>query len=251
MLHLVWSASIAANFAAALAVRLRRLPYPWFEAWLWAGAMGSVMLLLAGLPSSWTYFWAYVVIEPARWLLLAAAVHELYQRRIGGYRILSWAGSAVLWGAVLVAVIVTAISSFAGSPGQAPEIAQVLLMIRRLAHSVLLVFCLATWLFFRYYPAPSCRNVAVHGLIMLVILVGSVISTVGAWFGGTKLIDAFSVMNLICTAGCYVAWSVLLTREGEIEPEEASLERASIAEAAAAKLVDGIRDAVKTAKVGH
>lgn len=251
MLSVAWAASIAANIGAALALRARHLRYPWFEAWLWACALGSVALVFSGPRTEWAYFWTFSLVDPLRWILLAAAIHEVFQEKMKGYRVLSWAGTVVLWGGILVAVFITALTLLFGSPGKAARAVQAFLMVKRLAWSAMLVFVCALLVFFRYYPAPSKRNLDHHLKIAALFLAGGALSATGTWSGGASVSTAYSLAGLVCTFGCYLAWALLMTRQGEASPEAASPERASIAEAAAERLLGGLKDAVRTARAAR
>lgn len=85
----------------------------------------------------------------------------------------------------------------------------------------LLIVSIALWLtliFLRWLPAPARRNVVTHQYTSTAYLTIKALTLLmmnfTSWRGGPV-----NLLELGGSSACYVAWAVLLKREGEVQPK--------------------------------
>jgi hypothetical protein len=147
-----------------------------------------------------------------------------------------------------MAIAATAISFSLGSAGRAHEFIQHLLSFRRAAFSILMVFAVSAWLFFRYYPTPAKPNLIFNHTVLLAYLASGTAVTVWGWLAGAETVRLASYFNLVSSTLCYLGWTMLLTRAGENDPAPTTFEKAARAEAVAEQLLETARSAVRIAR---
>jgi hypothetical protein len=211
---------LANIFAIARLWQLKLVPsYPVLLIWLCAALPNDFALAFWG-PRNLRYFFVFVFSEPFLLVLYLAVVWELFSvifQQYEGLRSLSrWVMGIA---AALSAVTSLALMAMTAATGQRFVNKRLILHFsnfERAETSALVVFILILLFFISRYPIKLPRNNVVHSAIYSIyflsdaagLLLFSSLSARGAHFA-----NAF----MTCVqAGCYLAWGMLLSREGEL-----------------------------------
>ncbi|MEZ5353094.1 MAG: hypothetical protein R2762_10700 [Bryobacteraceae bacterium] len=242
-----WLLSFLAQVCLAVVITRRQLPYPFFRAWLWASVIRTGILRVAGNTNETPYIAAYLVTEPILLALLAAVVMELFHQRASGLVMVGRTGTILFTVLVGVAAVVTALTFLSGS--QAPREAALasIIALRRTALTLMLAFLAATLFFFYKFPAPGRLNLLIHHILLTVNIAGPVAAIIGIWFDPLHT-HHYNTIALTCTSTSFLAWLVLLRRQGEREPALIGQDKAEAIERSAGELVDELRSAAKSAR---
>ena len=100
-------------------------------------------------------------------------------------------------------------------------------ILNRIFWATLALFVVGAWLFFRNYPVAVAPNVVRHTHVAVVYFVVSALGLLVFTLNGLKVVAQANLVIVMATAGCFCAWAVLLTKEGQIAPP---VQRVSLAD---------------------
>ena len=214
----LWIFAIAANLVAAL--RLYQLSlhvkYCFFFGYLIAQALQSVLLFFLPFGSP-GYFWAYVITAPTLWVFYFLVVKEIYALIFkdykGIYTVTRWsmyAASVLSIALSILSIVMT--HSAAGGIG---HLKYVLTIERAVVFSLVLFLPMALY-FLSHYPIELQRNAVVHSILYSVLFLSDAAVHVINALSTPGVRHFANVGSLAINGVCFGAWSVLLTRQGEV-----------------------------------
>jgi hypothetical protein len=221
---LLWYAAIVAE--PLLLIRLAMLGlvrrYPFFSGYLAIVSAKSAMLTLGNPnPQSLVYRTIWLISEPALIAFQVLFVFEIYKRIEEHYPNIGVIGRRVL-------ILVVTISAFVCALTLAPDLRALATQSTSVPFSVLVrvtfivkrcesfVFCgllTLTLVFYSFWYTPKKSNATVHASVAAVYF-----AVISAYYIALNLHWPYwqaSVVNLVGTTLCYLAWACLLTRDGE------------------------------------
>ncbi len=214
----LWIFAIAANLVAAL--RLYQLSlhvgYKFFFGFLIAQAVQSLLLfiLTVGSPG---YFWAYFVTAPLLWVFYFLVVREIYGLIFKRYRgintVTRWSMYAA-WVLSLVLSVLSIVMTHSAAPGTS-HLRYILTIERAVVFSLVLFLPLALY-FLSHYPIELHRNAMVHSILYSIFFLADAAVHVINAVASPSVGHLANIALIPVTGMCFVAWSVLLTRKGEV-----------------------------------
>ena len=214
----LWVFAIAANLVAVL--RLYQLSlhvgYRYFFCFLIAQAFQSLLLFSVPVGSA-AYFWAYFITAPVLWLSYFLVVREIYALIFNAYKGIYTVTRWSMYAAWVLAIVVSTLSIVVTHSAAAGEshLKYVLTMERGVVFSLVLFLPLALY-FLSHYPIALHRNAVVHSILYSTFFLAdagmhAINATASA---GVSHLANLALMAI--TGICFGAWSVLLTRKGEV-----------------------------------
>jgi hypothetical protein len=222
-IKLIWEFSILAELAVAVRLLMQGLggEYPALLTACCILPIKSLLLLFsfAGLLTAEQRRQLGRNLEPIEWLLSSWIVFELFSRWTRSYRGIGRFGkfllAVLLTGALLISVACWR-TEWAALVFR--ENYRIYYILNRIFWATLALFVVGAWLFFRNYPVPVAPNVVRHTHVAVVYFVVSALGLLVFTLNGLKVVAQANLVIVMATAGCFCAWAVLLTREGQIAP---------------------------------
>jgi len=222
-ISLIWKLSILAELGVAVRLLLQGLggEYPALLTACSVLPIKSLFLIAfysAG-DSKVLLFWK--AAQPIEWVLYSWVVFELFSRWTRSYRGIGRFGKFLLAGLLAGALIV----SIAFSWGEwkalvfAGEL-RIYFLLNRVTWATLGLFIVFTWLFFRNYPVAVAPNVGRHTRIAAFYYVTVALSEFAFNLTGLKVGAWLNLSLVTISLGCFSAWALLLTRKGQIVPQQ-------------------------------
>ena len=168
-----------------------------------------------------SYLIAWIVTSVVTVLLQIAVVLELFRRICDHYAGIGRFGRTL----VLVLVAAAAVGTLATVFPELRAIEwrrsllQIVVLFRRWTSTTFAFFLVATAAFFVRFPTPLGRNVVTHGRLLAVYFVVNACSDMTFILKGIGSAKVLSEVLLSAVALCFLAWTFLLTKSGEIVPE--------------------------------
>lgn len=214
----LWIFAIAANLVAAL--RLYQLSlhvgYKFFFGLLIAQAVQSILLfvLTVGSPG---YFWAYFVTAPMLWVFYFLVVREIYGLIFKRYRGINTVTRWSMYAAGVLSIafsVLSIVMTDSAAPGTS-HLRYILTMERAVVFSLVLFLPLALY-FLSHYPIELHRNAVVHSILYSIFfLADAAVHAINA-VASPGVRHSANIALIPITGLCFAAWSVLLTRKGEV-----------------------------------
>ncbi len=163
------------------------------------------------------YFWAYLFTAPLLWVFYFLVVREIYGIIFMGYRgiytVTRWTMYAA-WLLSLVLSILSIVVTHSASAGKS-NLKYILTVERAVVFSLVLFLPLALY-FLSHYPIQLHRNAVVHVVLYSILFLTDAVAIAVSMAGGREP-TYFANIGLMAISGlCFGAWSLLLTRRGEI-----------------------------------
>ena len=220
----IWIAEVCiqAILLAVLIVRGLASKYPAFTSYVAFDVISSVGLMFAGDPAhSRTYLIAWMVTSVLTVFLQTAAVLELFRHICDHYAGIGKFGRTLVLVLVFVAALLALTTVFPelGSVEWRRSLLQMVVLFRRLTSTAFAFFLVAAALFFVRFPTPFRRNVVIHGRLLAVYFVVNACSDMAFILKGIGSARALSEILFSARAVCFLAWTFLLTKSGEVVPE--------------------------------
>lgn len=214
----LWHLNAALAAMAAIRVLAAGLwrQYPVLTAYLLVMPARSLLLMyLQTDPTS--YAWAYILTTPVVYGLTAWVGLELYKHVLETYNRLSALGRRsmglmVAAGALLAYVYVYAGVRVAGEPF--PALRFVLLFEAWAAFTVLF-FLIVLICFILWFPVPLKRNVVAYAFGLCLLLATTCAGIAVRVFGGADAVALGSTSIMAMSAAVFGTWTAILGREGE------------------------------------
>jgi len=191
--------------------------YRWFTVYIGTDVACSLgMLLLAPDPHSTAYAWIWVSTQPLLLGLQLAFTVELYLRISAHYRSFTAMRPRLLWTCLTTAAVVSGLSLFVDVRHMAwkSPLLQGVFVGKRAVTFALAGFAITTWIFVRLFPIPIRPNVKAHWRVATVYFLANAANYFAIDVGLLGIVAAGSTLMSI-TAGCFLAWAVLLNPRGE------------------------------------
>ena len=207
------------SLLVAVAIRLRwsglQQKYRVFFCYLIFSTCRSAALLAFDINGP-TYFWVWLVSEPANWVLNVLLVRELFSLVLGHHpglgRLSRWLFHGALGLGLLVAGL-TLLAKGSGLPGQSFFLLAILLVTRSIGITVV-VFVLALVAFLNWYPISLTYNVVRHAIVFAAYFLCISMSYLARVLTGDELIEPVNAALVILSAICTALW-LSLNRQGE------------------------------------
>lgn len=203
------------------AVIVRRLTsqYPIFTAYLACSIARSTVLIFIQNPGTNTsYATVWMTTEPLLTLLRIGLVLELFQRVCDHYAGIGRFGRtlvAVFSIAALIATVATIYPDIHAFTAERLTM-QAVVLFQRITATASAVFLTLAAAFFIYFRRPFKRNVVIHGWILALYFVAAASSYMLFLVHGTQMRKLLSELFLTVSASCFAAWTLFLTRRGEV-----------------------------------
>ena len=229
--NLVWWLSIIAE-SALLATLFRRglfRVYRFFTAYIAADV--CVSLAMMWLTPDWqskAYARLWMISEPLLIVLQVAFAIELYALISNHYRNFERVRPRLFWSCMLAALGISLLVLMVDMPAHwTSRVFQGIILAKRVATFALAAFVVVVTIFLRIFRVPMRLNVTRHRRIAAVYFLvnASLVFAANLAPGVTKPVN-LALMSL--TAGCFVAWAMLLKPEGEAVESPAAPTRAEI-----------------------
>ena len=195
--------------------RLHRI-YFWFFIMLCFQALQSLGMMPLK-PDSDLYAWAYFLTQTALWVLYVLAVLELYSLALRKHQGLASLSRWFMLGALLVSVIVSALTLSADlsrPAGEFPILEYFSVFERGAAFSLVLFLLLLTG-FLLWTPISIRRNIVVHASLYSVYFLATAALFFLRNIKGAELREAVCIALLSANALCLLLWILLLNKRGE------------------------------------
>jgi len=154
-------------------------------------------------------------------LLGAWIVYELFSRWTANYKGIGRFGKGLLVVLVLVSIGISLLTS--RQEWKSLDFVsdfRIYIILHRILFTVLGLFVLGMWLFFRKFPVAMAPNIVRHTHLAIVYFVGNALAelayTIGG--GGRVFTERANLAIVSITALSFGAWAVLLTKRGQIRP---------------------------------
>jgi len=195
--------------------------YPWFVVYLVAGFLQS-FAWLAGSPDSAGYLKAYRLTTPFIMALQAVVVLELWRVLMSCYRGIHRISHALGLIILALAVLLSSLSGFDGLVMRGQPLSRIsyhwLMWSVRYNGSILCIACvlLALWasIFDHGVPRNTIRHAQLLSGYFASIAVGYLVLNLVR-----GVADQVGIATTLLAAAFYVAWGVLMTRQGQIPIE--------------------------------
>jgi hypothetical protein len=229
----LWALSVITQ--AGLVARLWKLNllrrYPWFSFFLCTALLRSIYLVSINKANG-NYLRAYTGTEPILVFALIAFSIEAYWKSMEAYPRLGSFGAWFLLICIgLAAALNLRLDSDVTLTAWKWHDLYVLNIVRRWTLLVVGIAMWVTLIFLHWLPAPARRNVVIHQYAATAYLtikaLGLLMVNFTDW-RGTPL----NLLELGGSSACYVAWTVLLARQGEVQPQIEQLTRPQAGELA-------------------
>jgi hypothetical protein len=214
---------LALALGLVAAVRIYRLDfhrkYKFFFIFLSFQAAQSLALLACNFyrAPKRAYGQVWFVTEPVIWVLYILVVLELYSVALINFKGLQTAGRWMLWGALPLAVAISAATMVPTwrSPTERFPLVFYFLLIERGIMFSLVVFILLTLLFLSWYPVPLNRNIIVHCFLCTFLLLSGSMGFLVRNVAGDTVMGGVNIALASVTTLCWLGWLILLSPAGE------------------------------------
>jgi hypothetical protein len=224
-INLIWKISVGAEFVLAFRLLVQGLAgeYPA----LFAGCLVFPIKSLLLMASYWSTMSPPQTRQIAQnlggldGLLGAWIVYELFSRWTANYSGIGRFGKALLVVLVLGSIGISSLTSRQEWTSlDFVSDFRIYFILHRIFYTVLGLFLLGMWLFFRNFPVAIAPNIVRHTHLAIFYFVGNALAelayTIGG--GGRVLTERSNLAIVSITALSFGAWAVLLTRRGQIRP---------------------------------
>ena len=217
-----------ASFAAFCALLVRMYgsglykTYRYFTAYLLVEAIRTVVMGLMN-PRTTMYGNVYFATQPVIWFLLIMVILELFGLVLRNHNGLATIGRRALLGSLVLSVALAGSTLVLNiyNPSEEHRFLNDYLVLERVVVLSLLAFVVLITAFLAYFPVPLNRNILSHAVIFsFYFLCKSGVLILRNALGvdaSRQLSLAVHVLGLICLA----AWTIRLTRAGEVQPAKA------------------------------
>lgn len=195
--------------------RLNRV-YLWFFIMLCFQALQSLGMMPLDRAKD-LYGWAYLLTQPALWLLYVLAVLELYSLALRKHPGIASMSRWFMLGALLTSVLVSSLTLPAdlSQPGETyPILAFFSVFERAVTFSLTLLMLLITG-FLLWTPISIRRNIVVHASLYSVYFLLSAAVIFLRNIKGETLAEAVGIARVSLFAVCLLLWILLLNKRGE------------------------------------
>lgn len=202
--------------AKLLKLRLDRVYRVFF--WFLAVALAGKIVLIVLPPGQNLYSIAWFCIVAVGWVLYVLVILELYSLVLKDYAGLLSVGRWSLTAALALSVVTAAITlgpDVSHAAGPYP-ILETFLIIHRAVVSSLAVFLLLITGFLAWCPVSLRRNVVVYLVFYFVFFLAETFSVFARNILGEQAMHLTNVATLVVSTVCMLAWTLLLSREGEL-----------------------------------
>ena len=185
-------------------------------------AFESIRLpVMAALPNrSDVYAHAYFATSPIVWTLFVLVILELFQLVLRNHAGVASLGRKAMTCALAISAAIAGSTLMIDLQHTAAESAVLFnfMLLERLVMTSLLLLLLCILAFLAHFPVPLSRNIRVHvSIFAAYFAVRTVLLFLRLWFG-LEIVTAFNVVAAIVAIGCLLAWTKLLTADGEALP---------------------------------
>jgi hypothetical protein len=220
-INAVWYASLAAESILLWRLFQLRLPFPWFKTYLAANLL-QAMFFLVVVPTRNTrgYGAVWASSEPVMLLLLCAAAIEACTRIRECFPGLGRFGQNLIAGFSILAAIICYFSigpDLHGADWERPLMTWAVLA-KRSVSTVGAIVLLIVIVCVTITPSRISPNVRTHAKLLCGYLA---IPAIGICLALVRIVKSRYVsLGMLCAATiCFVGWTVLMTRKGEVRPE--------------------------------
>jgi hypothetical protein len=199
-----------------LGTRLYRT-YGWFSVYLAVDTLQFVLMMLVLRPNTNAYARVWFVSEPLLWILQILIVLEVYRLVLSGFAGISSLGRWTFIAAVVVAVVVAALtlSPDLSNPSEKFKMLLYIDVVERAILSSVAIFLLLMTAFLVWYPIPLSRNIVVFAMVYAPFFLGKAAALFVRNVAGSDLIRTASTIILAIQCACLLVWLLYLNRRGE------------------------------------
>ncbi len=215
--RILWIATFAGG--VLLIIRLYWLgshkTYPFFFGyWLLSTLQTAILLPIDNRTRA--YLWVWIFTEPLMWAFYILIVFELCTLVLRSYTGIYTLGRWVLYSALSISVMVTALSltpAVSGSSERSPILIYFVTIERGIVFSLVLYLLLMV-AFMTYYPIPINRNTLIYFVVYSVFFLSKTVVLLLREALGLLSSQTFSTVLLGIYTACVLAWLFLLDRDG-------------------------------------